>query len=452
MTGIKRILMLANIWLAVVQLAACGQVNSTPIPSVKITSTLPPPIPTETVIRPTLAPATSLSVSTALDRLRMAYIVEGSLYIQEGRNSPIRLTYSNGDSTPIFSYDGEKIVFIRRNSNNNLDIYSINKDGSQEKAVITDDWLITLGEGTKVGSVDFVPNSHQLLFNTYFCSKDLSLGCSTGVFLADVETSEIMEILSPTLGGHLPFSGSLPWGGNFKVSPDGKLIAIAFSGHISLFNIDGQSVQNNIVSYGRTTPIELFPRMFWLPDSSSLIVAMPAENHYGRGYETMPSYTVWRYLINSKVAAQIDLDPPPMWVHMECSDIINLSPDGNWAIYNYLADNSQLYLGNLNEATTQSFPLEQDCSPAYWSSDNVHFVYGRLNGSYLGAVDKPLIRINGGFLGWLDSIHFIYTDYSNERNLLLGKVDKETVATYDTKIYLHEGYYRYSLVFFIPNK
>ena len=42
----------------------------------------------------------------------MAYTIDGNLYLQDGTNPPIQLTNDERrDHTPVFSDDGEKIVF-----------------------------------------------------------------------------------------------------------------------------------------------------------------------------------------------------------------------------------------------------------------------------------------------------------------------------------------------------
>jgi Tol biopolymer transport system component len=79
----------------------------------------------------------------------MAYIVDGNLYVQDGNNSPKQLSNSGEDIYPMFSDDGENIVFYRGKIQNNNSIFSINADGSRKQEIITKDWLDTLGKGTK---------------------------------------------------------------------------------------------------------------------------------------------------------------------------------------------------------------------------------------------------------------------------------------------------------------
>jgi len=48
-----------------------------------------------------------------LEGLRVAYIIDGNLYVQDSGKQAVQLTYSGQDGGPIFSDDGQKIVFYR---------------------------------------------------------------------------------------------------------------------------------------------------------------------------------------------------------------------------------------------------------------------------------------------------------------------------------------------------
>jgi len=355
-------------WIILITLlAACATLpptsQPTTYPAGTMTSapTLTPVLETPTAL-PTPSPTPLPSFT--LDGLRVAYIIKGNLYVQDSGGQPVQLTNSGADRAPLFSDDGQKIVFYRGKINDNNNVYSVDADGSQEQALITTDWLTVLGLGTKAGHLAFVPGTHQLLFNTYLCSpqEPANVGCTTGLFLTDVDAGKIKELLAPRLGGHLPWNGNSSWDGNyFQVSPDGKLLSVAVSGHIDLFSIDGQVIRRNIMTYTRSAPDELLPSQYWLPDSSGLVVALPAETDFGFAYGTTPTYTIWRYTLAGNVATQIPFDPSPMWVSIDCDYLIHFSPDRNWGIYKRLANNVQLYVGNLNDGHSQLYAQHIEC-------------------------------------------------------------------------------------------
>jgi hypothetical protein len=378
----------------------------------------------------------------------MAYIVDGNLYVQDGSNSPKQLSNSGEDLSPIFSDDGQKIVFYRGQSkDNNNGIFSINADGSREQEVITNDWLTSLGTGTKTGQPVFVPNTHQMLFNTYLCSKDLSLGCMVGLFLANTDADEIKEIMPPALGGDL-------YGyENFSISPDGKSMSVAHAGQIDILGIDGKVIHRSIMKYTRSTPLELYPRIFWLSDSSGLVVALFDETEFrGPIYSGYPAYTIWRYTFDGKVAIQIPLDPPPSWVHMDCNDVISVSPGGNWVVY--FTNSYQLYSGNLVDGSTQLYLPYLYCLPTQWSSNNIHFVNGRHpEQPVLGSVDAPPVSIPGFFLGWIDAKRYIYfpdTSFPTKEDIqiLVGEISGETLLTSQSNASV-PAIYLYSFTFTI---
>jgi hypothetical protein len=98
----------------------------------------------------------------------MAYVIDGNLYFQDGSKPPVQLTDSGEDLQPVFTDDGEKIVF--RHGKLSEEIHSINIEGSQEQVLITSRLLMTLdtlyNESTYVHSLTVVPGTHLLLFGT----------------------------------------------------------------------------------------------------------------------------------------------------------------------------------------------------------------------------------------------------------------------------------------------
>jgi WD40 repeat protein len=100
-----------------------------------------------------------------------------------------------------------------------------------------------------------------------------------------------------------------------------------------------------------------------------------------------------------------------------------VSPDGNWIIYNR-EDQNAFYIGDLRTGHTklyepEPFIFHYDWS---WSSDNQHFVYSATPGNtlYLGSVDgSPELIGKGEFQGWIDPNRFFY--YA-DKNIVMGDV------------------------------
>ncbi len=438
-------------WVVLFALIVACAPTVTPVPATDSSSaetpTVPPTVPTSVgfptfgllpkataTFAPKPIPISTVTEAFPLDNLRMAYIVDGNLYVQSGSNSPKQLSNSGEDLSPIFSDDGEKIVFYRGKINDNNRIFSINADGSREQALVTNTWLTALGTGTKAGHLAFVPNTHQILFNTYLCPNDnLSSGCTVGLFLADTDTGKLKEIVKPTLGGYLPWHGDSRWLGNFSISPDGKLLAAAHAGQVDILNMDGEVVHQSIMEYSGDMPSELYPRVYWFSDSSGLVIALPAEIDYrGPRYSGDPTYTIWRHTFDGNVTTQIPLDPSPVWTHMESNDVISISPNREWVVY--FTNNYKVYKGNLLDGSTDLLLPYRWFLPMQWSSDNIHFA-SDLNpeGSILSSVNTLPSEAPGYFLGWIDAKRFIYFPTSafisrDDIHVLVGEVNKGNSA------------------------
>lgn len=345
----------------------------------------------------------------------MAYVIDGNLYFQEGNNLPVQLTGSGEDRNPVFSDDGERLIFYRGLIPH--DLYSVNVDATQEQTLVTGSLLEDLGFGydkfTEVASLAFVPGTHDVLFNTRQLSqadidqKDFNrLGSKANYDLlsVDADTGEIIRLLPSDKGG------------NFFISPDGNMVAIQAKGHIDVIGVDGQIILQNLVTYTPTRPYELDPGVFWTEDSTELVVTLPIEAEYNMDGPAMRS--IWHYSVNGATKVQASLTPPPI------SDDYSISPDGNWILYSYYfypgkTDETVipgLYLGNLREGGTLLY--SPNIVVPMWSTDNIHFVY---DGLFLGGVDSSPQPIGEGrLLGWGDATRYLYI-FDGE--IVIGKVD-----------------------------
>jgi len=338
----------------------------------------------------------------------MAYIMDGNLYFQDGSKPPLQLTHSLENWQPMFSDDGEKIIFLH--GKDWEEIHSINSDGGQEQVLVTKKLLMTLDtssydESTKIHSVTMVPGTHLLLFGTHFSLSNRPIW-NNDLLMVDTDTAEIQRLLPPRQVN------------DFSVSPNGKFIAIDRIGQIDVIDLGGKIVRQNLLTYAPSEPSFLAPGISWRRDSIGLVITLPVPTVYETS-ASGPSYTVWRYRLDDGQGVQVPLDILPTDVYMA-----TVSPDGNWILYNN-NDQYAFYIGDLRAGSTQLY-LPSTFVFHYergWNSDNEHFVYSTAPGStlFLGSVNgSPELIGKGEFLGWIDTNRYLY--YS-DKNILMGDIN-----------------------------
>lgn len=393
-----------------IQLAACGVATPAPTatatalprltPSAILASTEPPQTPSFT------STPSPIPISSPPDGLRMGYIIDGNLYFQDGSNPPLQLTNSGEDwHILFFSEDGEKLFFLRGITPHSL--YSINVDGSQEKALVTNNILQSLSveydEATMICHISLVPNTHVMLFKTCFYPEPNNynvLGGNNELIAVDGDTGDVKKLLPP---------GQVS---DYYSSPDGRLLAIHAIGHVNLFDINGEIIRRNLLTYVPSEPIYLPPDVHWIQDSSGLIFVLPFPTFYDTSGGA-PNYTVWRYALDGSSGTQVPLDPMP-------KDLVKVSPDGNWVAYRN--DHGALYLGDLRDGSTQLFESQPGFSFFDWNADSKYFVYGGGN-LYLISIDaSPNLIDKGDFIGWLDANRYLYI---SNKAIVMGNVDGE---------------------------
>ena len=349
-----------------------------------------------------------------IEGLHVAYTLDNNLYLQNSGKQPVQLTHSGQDHNPIFSDDGEIIVFDREKidpnhntlflSSSGNNIYYFDVSTGQEQPLIPNDWLTALGTGTKTGYLTFVPHTHQLLFIThpdpcksYLLNPAYAPICEINLYIVDTDTAKIKGPIASGLKGDLRISP-------FSVSPNSKLLTIASREHIDLFSIDGNILRPNIMTYPTSNNFAIFPRQFWLPDSSGLVIALPVDSSSD---PTVPiNYTVWHYRLDQNKVTQTVLEPHLMEYGCE----ILVSPDRNWVAYEI--SGAALYLANLPSEKTQKY-TSGPCLIS-WSPGSKYFIYTDHDDNvFLGTLGEAPTSIGPrDFLGWVKrlllSAHVIF--------------------------------------------
>jgi hypothetical protein len=413
-------------WLILpILLTSCG--TFPPPPTATSAPTFTPAPPTATVL-PTETPAPTLTLTqtatiwptpnsdqiAVLERLRMVYVKEGNLYVQDGVNPPRQLTYDgqNISFASNVSDDGEKIVFFKGQNSENL--YSINGDGTQELLLLNGSILASLNLGYpkefKPEVPVFVSNTHQIVFVTAW-SNDL--------LLVDTDTAkiEIKRSAKPDKVEH------------FLVSPDGKLVAIQSPSQVKVVDLAGRIVHNALITYTYPPDFGFYPvDLHWTSDSS-ILFALPPREWNSSIYENPAPRTIWKCPLNGGSPIELQLVPPPL------DDDYAISSDGKWIVYFYypysslpdtdLAVTAGIYLGNLQDGTTKLMTSEAENGQFFqWSPDNIHFTFNQNgNQQILGNINGELTlrKEVWNFYGWVDASHYLFG------NIELGEINRETI-------------------------
>lgn len=410
----------------------------TPLPPLTATyfvaklSATPPPA---TPILPTQTQLPAVLPKFPLDGYVMLFAKDGDLYFQDGENTPVRLTYFDGKSDylpyiTLLSDDNQKVIFIRRDDNN---VYSINTDGAQEGILISNEKMRAFGSDIKIGALEYVPNTHQLFFVALQCKQEAGSPCSTSVFLANTDTGKITKLTDLGLLLTTPGFGEAGVGSlfinpyrdefrNIKISPNGKLLAVGTSDGIDIFTLDGKLIRDNILPFTPSADSMIHSSLFWLPDSSGLIAALPDTTHNTPGLGYVPAHTIWRYTIGGDVIAKIPLNPPP-W-----SLTFDVSSDGNWIAYGGYSDPT-FYLGDLRNGHTQIFGVDRNQHALFSWSPGGQYLINNMS-TVVISFDKPHIFIEGESARWFDSNHFI----SYQERWLIGEITTSEIYYYDLGI------------------
>lgn len=335
---------------------------------------------------------------------------DGNLYLQAGDQAAAALTQTDNSGfimQRMISDDGQKIVFLRgktsKSASANADVYTVNADGSGLRLLLTPEWLATLVKGTSRGAAlpVFVPGTHRVLFETSLCQSPAEdAPCSIGIFLADADGGETKAILPP---GKAQAPSAQP---RFQVSPDGKLVAVASPGHVDILDIDGQLVRGGIFLYTPSMAEAQYATLFWLPDSSGLIAALPTNSsHIAAFNKDVPAYAIWRYTLADSHAEPISLDPSPMNLQGDIDRFL-VSPDGHWLLYGGNGPGaSDVYLGDLTNGHVQL--IGNNPQPAFsWSPDSKRF-FGQNFAGVMGERTAQVTKKNFDVISWIDAAHFI---------------------------------------------
>jgi hypothetical protein len=379
----------------------------------------------ETPLVPTNTPDESPAAAVDIP-LTVVYIDQArNVWVWQENGEARQITTSSDVERISISDDAAWVAYTRTIDNIQYSLWAVELASGTERVLMdTPDFDVLPREVGAISvmpmSFSWVPNTHILAFNTRPSFEGPGLMLNNDLWLANAESGEVDQLLSP---------GS---GGQFHFSPDGTQIAIARPDSIHIVNTDGGNLRENVLTFTEVSTYSEFlyyPTLYWSADSSYLRVAIPPQAHLD---DLNDPTTIWHipadgapaHSINSVVTAGL-IDPI---FSPDLEKIAYLRQEGD------PADNRrELRIASAEGAEDTAYLTEDYLHFIAWSADATRFAFtaGENNRPYLGQegaapqalTDTPMAM----GLRWVDETRFLFIAYIPPRlELRLGTIEAES--------------------------
>jgi hypothetical protein len=203
-----------------------------------------------------------------------------------------QLTKNGGVDQVLLSDDRQIIAFRRGNG-----LWAVNADGSDERQLVNERDLPIPQDGALAGGVtdmtvyrvDWIPDSHQLLFNTSPQIEGPGLFLSDDLWWVDADSQTLVNMFAPSEGGQ------------FTISPDGRRVALVTPESISVAGLEGQD-KERVFSYtpvSTYSEVQYYARPVWSPEGDNLAVVIPPPDPLAA---EINAYGVWIMAANGESA------------------------------------------------------------------------------------------------------------------------------------------------------
>jgi Tol biopolymer transport system component len=181
---------------------------------------------------------------------------------------------------------GELVIFTRVG-----DLWSVGVEDKKETQLMDVDAIYALqpiegGEPRVPYQLGWLPQSQVLLFSTAFNPVEGGpLRRADDLNSYDLASGKVSRLLNDGQGG------------DFFPSPDGRSIAIALPGSISVMDAGGENLREIFAFEPILTPdaSPYYPKLVWTPDSASVLLVLPPRD---AANDTAAVTTVWRLPID----------------------------------------------------------------------------------------------------------------------------------------------------------
>src|SRR3990170_4187565 len=247
----------------------------------------------------------------------VAYVQDGDLWIWSEVTGQSQILIDTGDVIRVdLSDDGELAAFVRHSYRNEQSaLWVVGLDGSSPRELISGVALRALlnaaeTESTEFTQLEWIPNTHRLLYSPAAFGDQRQGGRQGGVYLVDADGSARAELA--------PAEASAA----FVASPDGQHVAMVTLTGLSFYSFEGGRLRRDVLTYpakaGR--PFPFTPWGVWTQDSSAFLIAAPVET----GTSTFDTLTIWRVPVEGA-------QPQALMTAVDVSNPkVSFAPDGSF--------------------------------------------------------------------------------------------------------------------------
>ena len=472
---------LINLVFAALWLAACSAPPApapTAVPSATLSPTsvptklpTPVPLPTQTPApsatpAPTLPPEPSATAAPSATPMVSATVRPGeetTICIDPSatprtlpeRKTPLEVWFNNADDIWLWGEvdglahqvtkvgdarnfspapDGQVVVFERRVDQEHVELWAVNRDGSNLRKLVSTEKFDSFGSDPQADANaptfdHWNPGEHSLVFSVYPVIHKLGACCTVyGYWLVNADTGELVRALPPA---------TPPYGADGLLSPDGKQAAIIADTHLDLVNADSKNLRENVLTYphfaageGPSSTIRvavaISATVVWAPDSQSLRAIVID----GDPFADNPTFSAWSVPATGQPAQKLaTFEGFPLSVHLSQNQATLVY----WRQVEPMSNMREMHLARFDGSKISLYSVSNLLDIFGWAPDGVHIAYtdadneaqlGSLCGAAIPLTDVPSARQ----LSWVDGKRFLFVSGPQDRpELRLGQIGGPSV-------------------------
>jgi Tol biopolymer transport system component len=287
------------------------------------------------------------------------------------------------------------------------ELWVIGTDGSGERRLVSVDNLSAIDPQAMAvvpATFEWIPGTHLLAFNTRQVVEGPGSIMYEDLHLANADSGQIQTLLAP---GH---------GGQFFPAPDGRQIAVTSPNSLSLVNVDGTNLRQDVLDYAPITTYSeyrYYAQPVWQANSSSLLIAIPPQDPLAI---PLPPTSLWQVPIDGTKAKQIGKIATGPFFGMD----VFYSPDRSHILFLDSSGNPDenlkaLHIARQDGSQDAVYTTATALTIHGWAPDSQHFTFslgspgvlqlGQIGGKFQAVLDTSSNLVD---FSWIDDERFIY--------------------------------------------